>query len=146
MIGNIDYIIDNVSKATGEDRAIVEAVAMETFKRWKKEITNTETLSIYVPKLGHWVGMNRKLRGYLRQYIKKLRRIREKIASGNVPPEKMEGYLMMENVYKNNISRAWIQLDAMRLVIVRGKELSKARKIRRDLKYGHLDRIPETNT
>lgn len=141
MIGNLDYIIDEVAKKRGKDRRIVEVVAKEFFKSWKYEMSNSEALSFHMRKLGHWGGMNSKLRNAAREYIRKLRKIREKIASGKVPEEKMDSYKNIEAVYKDRLTKTWKQIDAIRYVFINNKKVTKAKKLRRELKYGNTSGV-----
>ncbi len=132
MIGNIDYIIDELAKEKGYDRRMVEVIAGEVFRSWKYKITNSEKLTIYVPKLGYWTGSNNKLRGYVREYIRKLRKTRHAIASKRLTPEKLERYMQMEQVYVNNIKRAWKQLEAIRALYIKRTARSKIKKLKRE--------------
>ena len=132
MIGNIDYIIDNVSAKYGIERRIVEVIANESFKRLKKQQTNSEALSLYFPQLGYWVCMNGKLRRYIREYIKKLRKIREKVKSGTLSEEQMPFYIERDEIYTNNIRVAWSQLEAMRQIFIGNVARTKIKKENRE--------------
>lgn len=137
MIGCLDYIIDDVSKKRGMDRKIVEAIAMEYFKRWKFQLTNSDCLSIDMRGLGMWIGMNSKLRGYVRENIRKIRYLEKEIET-NEELSFLDKDILREKIghYKHRIKLAWAQLDAIRYVYIRRKEVSKEKKKRRELKYG----------
>lgn len=135
MIGNIDYIIDIVAEKKGVDRRIVEVMASEIFKKLKKSMTNSDALSFSMGKLGHWVCMNRKLRRYTREYIKKLRAVRQKIEQENLlakPDEDKLAYLIkMETIYTNRVRTAWVQLNALRTIFYNYAQRKKEKLARR---------------
>lgn len=126
MIGNLDYIIDNVSTKYNLDRRLVEVIAQESFKRLKSKMTSSEAVSLLFPGLGYWCIMNRKLRNYTRQYIKKLRKAREKLASGTLEEAKIPYYKELEAVYTERVRTAWIQMDAMRYFFIHKDKRIKA--------------------
>jgi len=155
MIGNLDLIIDIVAKQRGVDRKTVEGIAVETFKRFKTRMGHSSALSLYLPQLGYFICMNRHLRKYVREHIKKVRLRRNKIKLCKYKIEsvkdeterkdwekQLEGAIIWEGIYLKNLKTALIQLNALRTVfyeskerrIERNKNLTKDERINRILK------------
>lgn len=134
MVGNLDYIIDAVSEKNNLDRRLVEVIAQETFKRFKSRINYTDALSLYVPKLGFFIPMNRKLRRYIGETVRSVRRIRKKmqeyrdLLNSDISEEqrtelerKLKTCEDIEKYNVNAIKIAWYQLDTLRYVIIEKK-------------------------
>ena len=134
MVGNLDYIIDAVSKKHNLDRRLVEVVAQETFRRFKSRINHTDALSLYVPKLGFFIPMNRKLRRYIGETVRSVRKIRIKmqeyrdLLNSNISEEerielqrKLKTCEDIEKYNVNAIRTAWYQLDTLRYTIIEKK-------------------------
>lgn len=127
MIGNLDLIIDAVAQKRGEDRRVIEVVAKEMYKRLKTRMVHSEALSLSMPKLGHFVPMNRKLRLYIRELLKKVRKKRAKIEYckqilANARDEdrikdfqtQLDNAIMFEGFYLKSLQTALIQLNVIR--------------------------------
>lgn len=140
MIGNLDLIIDIVAKQRGVDRKTVEAIAVETFKRFKTRMVHTSALSLYLPQLGYFICMNNKLRRYVREHLKKVRLRRNKIKLCNYKiksvkddaeredwKRQLEMAIMWEGIYLKNLRAALIQLNALRIIFYEKKERRKKR-------------------
>jgi hypothetical protein len=141
VIGNLDLIIDIVAKQRGVDRKTVEGIAVETFKRFKTRMGHSSALSLYLPQLGYFICMNRHLRRYVREHVKKVRLRRNKIKLCKYKIEsvkdeterkdwekQLEGAIIWEGIYLKNLKTALIQLNALRIIFYESKE----RKIERD--------------
>lgn len=141
MIGNLDYIIDIVSEKYGIDRRIIEVVAQESFKGLKKQMTNSEATSLYYPEIGYFITNNSRLRNYIRQYIKKARKIR--LAKKKHSPEDSM-YKMLsekEEICLERIRVAWKQLDALRILMT--KEAARRQKYyNKVIEYKKANGIP----
>lgn len=135
MIGTLDYIIDIVAEKHKVDRRIVEVIAQENFKRLKTRLVNSTAVAINMNLLGTWVCSNRKLRNYVRQYIKKLRKIRQAI-SKEKNEEKLTALKNREVIYVERVRTAWSQMEAIRAVYISLAEKKKKRIERAIQKYG----------
>ena len=128
MIGNLDLIIDIVSEKEQLDRRLVEVVAVETFKRLKTRMVHSNALSLYLQDLGYFIPLNTRLRKYIRENIKKVRKQRKRIAEFTnllesatenkieVYTEKLRVAREFERIYLYNLKNALIQLNALRTV------------------------------
>ena len=143
MVGNLQFIIDIVAKDSEYDRRVVEAVAVELFKRWKTRMVNSEAFSLYMPELGFFVPMNNKLRKYVREHIKKVRKQRNRIKVANEElltarkPEvieelnkNLEGAIMWEGIYLKNLKTALKQLDILRTMYYEKHLRIQAKKLK----------------
>ena len=130
MVGNLDYIIDIVAEKHNLDRRYVEVVAKETFKRFKSRITYTDAFSIYVPKLGFFIPMHRKLRRYIGDNVRSLRKLRIKLKqlekelekeNTTELQEKIQNLKNIEAHYIQMIRNSWTQLNYIRYLIIENK-------------------------
>jgi aromatic ring-opening dioxygenase LigB subunit len=145
MIGNIDIIIDNVSDKNDYDRRIVEVIARETFKRLKTRMVHSNALALYITQLGHFIPMHTRLRKYIWETLKKVRKQRKRIQDFTELLEsareesritlyttKLESAKMWEGIYVYNLKNALIQLNAIRTIWYERTNRRKISKLKRE--------------
>lgn len=147
MIGNLELIIDQVAKDGSYDRRLVEVIAKETFKRWKTRIVHSENFTLKLPYFGSFVPMNSKLRRYVREYVRKVRRLRnkikdieKKISSCRDPErlpeleENLKHAKMFEGIALEKLKNALRQLNTLRTIWYEKRE-RKRERIEKGIKF-----------
>jgi hypothetical protein len=143
MQGNLQLIIDIVAKDSEYNRDVVEGVAIELFKRWKTRMVHSEAFTLYMPELGYFMPMNNKLRKYVRENVKKVRKQRnrlklakETLLTARKPElieelnKTIEGATMWEGIYLKNLKCALKQLNILRTLYYEKGLRRKERKLK----------------
>ena len=121
MIGNIDYIIDIVAEREGYDKEVLRGITMGYFKEWKKRMRYGEEIVIPFGKIGKFMVMNSKLRGFARRTLRKIRNIRYKRITGK---SKMSANQLaaIEHKYMEEFRLAWGQMEVIRKIFIDKKK------------------------
>jgi len=143
MVGNINYIIDDVAEKLGLPREYVKVLAEVQFMEWKRSISTTDCISIKLCGLGYWTTSHSKLKGFVRSNIKKLRKVREAMKDPKYTPLQQETLKVKEALFIKNIRITWKQIKSLQILLAK-----KDKKVKNNIKkyYEINNRIPEANS
>ena len=127
---------------------IIEVIEDEFWKEFRRKIDFSNDPVIMIPFLGKFSTRYSPLKGYIRASVRRLRRLRKRIAilkeKKNFDPEKSMT-VMIERQLVLKVRASWKQLDQMRMTMIariivwneKQRKLGTPEKIKRD--YAQLE-------
>lgn len=111
---------------------IVEVLFDEQWKELNRQLQFSEDCAITVPNFGRFAVNNSKLRKYIRDAVRKLRKIRKRIeilkTQKDFDPENSMT-IIIEKDLVTKIRAAWKQLDSLRMLWINKEKYYKRKKL-----------------